>query len=326
LPYYERWMARYPTVEALAQAPLSEVLKLWEGLGYYGRARHLHAAAGVVVAEQDGRLPAEPEALIRLKGIGRYTAAAIASIAYGRPVAAVDGNVIRVLSRLLDIPDDVTSPAVQERLWREAERLLPPGRPGDFNQAMMELGQVICLPALPRCAVCPLHGDCLARQRGTQLERPVRPPRARRPHYQVTAGVIRRADGRFLIAQRPPDGLLGGLWEFPGGKQESGESLEEALRREIHEELGMEIAVGRELVTLDHGYTHFRITLHAFLARHVSGEPRHFGVSDHAWVALDELESYAFAVTDLKIIAQLRREDGRGTRSQLAASHRVAEN
>jgi A/G-specific adenine glycosylase len=306
LPYYERWLARFPTVQALAQASLDDVLKLWEGLGYYSRARHLHASAQVVAEEYGGELPQSAQALQRLKGIGPYTAGAIASIAFNQPVPVVDGNVIRVLSRLVDLEDDVTKTTTKKELWSLAGSLVPAERPGAFNQALMELGQQICVPAAPECHRCPLADLCLARERGTQLERPVRPPRRRTPHYDVAAGVIWREDGRFLIARRPLDGLLGGLWEFPGGKRDPGETLPEALVREIREELALEIAVDRRLVTIKHAYTHFRITLHAFHARYLGGEPQHVGVADHAWVSLEELERYAFAVTDQQIIAALQ--------------------
>lgn len=313
IPYFERWMAWLPTVEALAAADLDEVLKLWEGLGYYSRARHLHEAARTVLEKYGGLLPQSASELRKLKGIGPYTAGAIASIAFGEPEAVLDGNVIRVLSRLTDLEADVTETATRKALWRLAEALVPQTRPGDYNQALMELGQRICTPATPQCHRCPVAEQCLARRRGTQLERPVRPPRKNTPHYDVAAGVIWRDEGRyrtgrFLIARRPLDGLLGGLWEFPGGKQDDGETLPETLRREIAEELAIEIAVGEPLVSVKHAYTHFRITLHAFHAQYVAGRPQHLGVADHAWVTLAEVNDYAFAVTDRKIIASLREE------------------
>lgn len=313
VPYYERWMARFPTVAALAAAPLDDVLKVWEGLGYYSRARNLHAAARTVMADLNGRLPTTAATLQQLKGIGPYTAGAIASIAYDERVPVLDGNVIRVLTRLYDIADDVTQAATRTRLWQLAADLVPAQRPGDHNQALMELGQRVCTPVKPLCLLCPLRDDCLARQRGTQLERPVKPPRQRTPHYDVVAGIIWQdskpaADAHFLIAQRPLDSMLGGLWEFPGGKQEDGETLPAALQREIREELAIEIAVDAPLTSVRHAYTHFRITLHAFHARHLAGSPQHLGVANHAWVTLADLESYAFAVTDRKIIAALRAE------------------
>ena len=307
IPYFERWMAQFPTVSDLATASLDEVLKSWEGLGYYSRARNLHSAAQMVVADFGGEIPQTVAGLLKLKGIGRYTAGAIASIAFDLPAPVLDGNVIRVLTRLYDVADDVTLTATKKKLWALAEAIVPDERPGDFNQALMELGQTVCLPEKAMCLLCPLRKDCLARQRGTQMERPLRPPRKNTPHYDVVAGIIWQPDGeKFLIAQRPLDGLLGGLWEFPGGKQEDSESLPEALVREIEEELGMTIEVGEFLTSIKHAYTHFRITLHAFHATHINGEPQHLGVANHAWVTLADLDDYAFAVTDRKIIATLR--------------------
>lgn len=314
IPYYERWMARFPTVADLAAASLDEVLKLWEGLGYYSRARNLHEAAQVVVAEWGGVLPKTAVDLMTLKGIGRYTAGAVASIAYDEPVPVLDGNVIRVLTRLADIEADVTQSAVKKQLWQLAESLVPAQRPGDYNQALMELGQTVCAPAKPVCLLCPLSGECLARQRGTLLERPVRPPRKRIPHYDVVAGIIWQdgegVDAPFLIAQRPLSGLLGGLWEFPGGKQETGETLPQALEREIKEELAIDIKVGRWQTTIKHAYTHFRITLHAFHAYHLNGTPQNIEAQAHAWVTLADINNYAFAITDQKIIASLKQEMG----------------
>ncbi|MEZ4517913.1 MAG: NUDIX domain-containing protein [Chloroflexota bacterium] len=299
----------------MANAPLDDVLKQWEGLGYYSRARNLHKAAGQVMELFDGKVPGTVPELMQLSGIGRYTAGAIASIAFNQQAPVLDGNVIRVLSRLVDLPDDVTQSATRTTLWQLADDLVPGDRPGEYNEALMELGQQVCLPANPRCLLCPLVHVCLARHRGTQAERPVRPPRKRIPHYDVVAGIIWRdgrpsANGRFLIAQRPLDGMLGGLWEFPGGKQEEGETPEAALQREIQEELAFEIVPGAFLTDVEHAYTHFRITLHAFHAAYDSGEPQHIGVADHAWVTLDDLDAYAFAVTDRKIIAALRAQLG----------------
>ncbi|NKQ34801.1 MAG: A/G-specific adenine glycosylase [Chloroflexi bacterium] len=312
IPYYERWLARFPTVQALAEASLDEVLKLWEGLGYYGRARNLHAAVQMVMNEYDGRIPTTAADLLKLKGIGRYTANAIASIAYNEAVPVLDGNVVRVLSRLTDFAEDVTTTPAKKQLWQMAAKLVPADRPGDYNEAIMELGQTLCLPTKTDCVACPLTAVCLARQRGTQMERPVRPPRKRTPHYDVVAGIIWQngvspgEGGRFLIAQRPLNGLLGGLWEFPGGKQEPDETLPQALEREIREEMDMMIRTDRFLTSIKHAYTHFRITLHAFHATHLRGEPQHIGVADHAWVTLADLDKYAFAVTDQQIIAALR--------------------
>jgi A/G-specific adenine glycosylase len=305
VPYFEAWMAKFPTLESLAAASLDAVLKVWEGLGYYSRARNLHRAARRLVEEQGGQLPDEVGALRKLPGIGRYTAGAIASIAFGRRAAVVDGNVVRVLARLKDLEDDVSLSGTKKAVWGLAESLVPAERPGDYNQALMELGRKVCRPAQPLCHRCPVGEMCEARRAGTQLDRPVRPPRKRTPHVAVTAGVIRRGD-KLLIAQRPLDGMLGGLWEFPGGKREGRESLAACLKREIREELGIEIEVGEKVMAIDHAYTHFRITLHVFECCYQGGEAEPIEVADFAWVSADELGGYAFAVTDQQIIRWLK--------------------
>jgi A/G-specific adenine glycosylase len=261
IPYYERFLARFPTVHTLAAAPLDDVLKLWEGLGYYSRARNLHRAAQMIVAEFDGGFPASVEALRKLPGVGRYTAGAVASLAFGSDVPVLDGNVIRILTRLFDIADDVGAAGTRRALWDLAARLIPAGRAGPWNEGLMEFGRRVCTPQSPDCAACPVAEHCSARREGHQLMRPVKQPKTKTPHYDVTAAVIMDEDGRVLIAQRPPDGMLGGLWEFPGGKREPGESLTDCLRREIREELAVEIAVGEQIGTVRHAYSHFRITL-----------------------------------------------------------------
>ncbi len=306
IPYYQRFLARFPSVEVLAAAPLDAVLKLWEGLGYYSRARHLHAAARKVMSEFDGRIPGTLEGLLSLPGVGRYTAGAVLSIAGGQDVPALDGNVRRVLSRVFAIEEDVTRGAGQRRLQRLAESLLPPGRAGDFNQALMDLGASVCTPRAPSCEACPLAEDCQAHRLGQEEQFPVRRPRRPLPRYEVTAGVIWDGDGRFLITQRLPQGLLGGLWEFPGGKREPGETLEECLRRELAEELDIQVTVGAPLTVVRHAYTHFRVTLHAFHCRWTAGQPRALGCADWRWVTLEDVERFAFSAADHQIIAALR--------------------
>ncbi|MBN1681581.1 MAG: A/G-specific adenine glycosylase [Anaerolineae bacterium] len=310
IPYFERFLERFPTVHALANAPLDDVLKLWEGLGYYSRARNLHRAARMVLNDLNGVFPSTVNALQQLPGVGRYTAGAIASLAFGLDAPLLDGNVIRILTRLFDITGDVGLTATKNTLWELAGRLVPSGRAGPWNEGLMELGRRICSPKSPDCDRCPLSAHCEAYRMGTQHERPVKRPKARTPHYDVTAAVIERDDGSVLIAQRPHDGMLGGLWEFPGGKREPGESLPDCLRREIREELGITIQVGRQLGTVRHAYSHFRITLYAFACRLVSGTPHAIECADWTWATLDELGQYAFPVTDQKIIRMLRNGEG----------------
>ena len=308
VPYYKRFLARFPNVQALAAAPIDEVLRLWQGLGYYRRAHMLHRAAQIVVAEHGGQLPRDPRTLQKLPGVGRYTAGAVASLAYGVDTPALDGNVIRVLARLTDLADDVGRSATQRRLWALAEALLPHGRAAAWNEGLMELGRRVCTPKSPRCAECPLAEHCEARRRGTQAERPLKGRARKLPHYDVTAGVVRGADGRVLIARRPAEKMLGGLWEFPGGKREAGESLPECLRRELREELGIAVEVGEQIAALPHAYSHFRITLYVYECRLVRGEPQCLECADWAWARLDELDGYAFPATDRQIVALLRGE------------------
>ncbi len=305
VPYYERFLARFPTIQALAAAPSEDVLKAWEGLGYYARARNLHVAAQKIVTEHGGELPDTFEGLLALPGVGRYTAGAVASLAFGRDVAAVDGNARRVLARIFAVREDVSRPAAQRELEALATSLLPPGRAGDFNEALMELGATLCTPRVPRCGDCPLRDLCRAYAQGEQESLPVRRPRRKIPHYDVTAAVITH-DGFVLVTQRHADDMLGGLWEFPGGKCEEGETLQECLAREIREELGIEIEVGEPLVVVEHAYSHFRITLHAFLCRSVAGEPRCLDCAAFRWATLTELDALPMSVADRKVASALQ--------------------
>lgn len=313
--YYRRWMAQFPTVAALAAADQQAVLKAWEGLGYYARARNLHKAAQQVVTAFAGAFPADRATLLTLPGIGEYTVGAILSIAYNQPEPILDGNVKRVLSRLADIDQPINETVTLKQLWQLARDLVASAALGDAgacNEAIMELGALICTPTNPRCLLCPLNAHCLAAAHGTQAQRPVMPAKKTTPHYDVAAGVIWQGEpyqSKLLIAQRPPDGMLGGLWEFPGGKLESTDpDLPHCLRREIEEELAIAIEVGAQLTTVKHAYTHFRITLHTFHARYLAGEPQAIGVADWRWVTLDELDAFPFPVTDQKIIGALRKE------------------
>lgn len=299
IPYYERFLERFPDLESLAAADLDSVLKTWEGLGYYARARNLHKAATIVLSDHAGQLPRDAEGLRALPGIGAYVAAAVSSIAFGEPALAIDGNVRRVLSRLLDLPAPTDS-----RLRAVAQGLVGE-RPADVNQALMDLGARLCKPRAPRCPDCPLGRSCRARRHGTIDQRPGRRPSRDRPHHDIAVGVIWR-DDRILIAKRPPEGLLGGLWEFPGGKPEPGESLEAAVVREIGEELDIEVEPGAKIAAVDHAYSHFAITLHAYHCRYRTGTPRPIGCQEFAWVKPDELDRYAFPAANRRVLERLR--------------------
>jgi len=311
IPYYMRFLENYPTIEALADADIDAILKQWEGLGYYSRARNLHKTAQIVTTEHDGTFPNTVKGLRQLPGIGPYTAGAIASIAFDISAPVLDGNVIRVFTRLLDIDEDVTQTATKNKLWDIAEEWVPDKRAGDYNQGLMELGQYTCRPSNPNCAECPIQAHCQAYANGTQNDRPVKKKKAPTPHYDVAAGLIRDSDGRLLIAQRPMDGLLGGLWEFPGGKQEDDETMEACLARELREELAIEVEVGALFVKVKHAFTHFKITLHAFECVYLGATPPHtdpqaLEVRDWAWVTEDDLDNYSFGKADRQVIQALR--------------------
>ena len=305
MEYYPPFLSRFPNVHSLADAPLDDVLKAWEGMGYYGRARNLHRAAKQIAADLDGKLPRTVPQLRRLPGIGAYTAGAIASIAFGLDEPVVDGNVIRVLCRVFALRGDPGRTPVKKKLWALATALIPPGQAGLFNQALMDLGATLCSPKQPRCAVCCLRNGCRALASGRPERLPTKTPRKPTPHYDIVAGVIWKR-GRVLIDRRPPEGLLGGLWEFPGGKIEPGESPEVALRREIREEMGIEVEVGRRLAKIDHAYTHFRITLHVFSCRHTSGRVRPAASTAWKWVLPRNLARYPFPRANQKVVEQLQ--------------------
>ena len=309
IPYFERWMARFPTLEALADASQQEVLSMWEGLGYYSRARNLHRAARIVIAEYAGQLPREAGLLRGLPGIGRYTAGAIASIAFGRDDPSLDGNIRRVLARVFDVREPARSKVGEKMLWELAAENLPPGQAGQYNQALMELGATLCTPRRPKCEQCPLVDICKAYALGVQAERPVKMPKPGIPHHIVTAAVIQR-DGQVLIARRPPDGLLGGMWEFPGGKVQPGEDLRACLKREICEELAVEITIGMEMGVYQHAYTHFRVTLHAFQCGTNGWEPRKLYHTALAWADPDALVEYPMGKIDRQIANDLCKPQG----------------
>ena len=286
LPYYLRFMDQYPTVESLAGARLEEVLKLWEGLGYYARARNLHQASRIVSDRFGGELPRSEKELAALPGIGRYTADALGAIVFHRDALALEANLRRVLTRLFELHIDPRRPEGERELRQRGMAILPKGRASEFNQALMDLGARICTPRSPACETCPLASDCLALQHGTQEQLPIRQPRGPLPLRQAVAAVVREGDN-LLISRRPENGLLGGLWGFPSGYKEQGESNQAALRRVVKEQLGLEIEVELRLPPLAHAYTHFRVDLQPFTCKVRSSDLRER--EDVRWVKLHEL-------------------------------------
>ena len=304
LPYYERFLKRFPTVDALARASDHAVLKTWEGLGYYRRARNLHAAAKAVVSDHGGRVPDDPAVFARLPGVGRYTCGAVQSIAFGHPLAALDGNAIRVLARWFAVTDAVTDAATRRRLWDLAESLVPASAPGDWNQAVMELGSRICTPRSPECLVCPVRTLCAAKRRGIQGRVPVKRKRKPIPHIQVGAGIIWRR-GKVLMCRRPAGKMLAGLWEFPGGKQHDRETIPECIRRELKEECDLDVTVGDHLIDVTHTYSHLRVTLHCHHCRAPRGRVRLLAADEARWVPVEKIPALPLPAADLKILQAL---------------------
>lgn len=308
-PYFNRFVERFPTVHDLAEADQQEVLKVWEGLGYYSRARHLHDAAQLVVDEFDGKVPDTWDDITELKGVGPYTASAILSIAFQKKYAVVDGNVIRVLSRYLGIEDDVRATKTKNAIQEAADELIPEDRPGDFNQALMEVGATICTPSNPDCEKCPLQGGCVAHKTVKTDEIPYKSPKKKRPHHQIGVGIVMNEDKEVLIALRPEDAMLGGMWEFPGGKQEEDEEMEQTVIRELKEELGVDVAITKPFMKLDHAYSHFKITMHAYLCELVDGKPNPQSSQEIKWISIDELEDYPFPKANRQLTDKLMNLD-----------------
>jgi A/G-specific adenine glycosylase len=284
-PYFDRFLARFPDVVSLAAAGIDDVLKLWEGLGYYRRARNLHQAAKIVAARPDGNLPRTAAELARLPGIGAYTSAAIASICHGEPIPVVDGNVIRVGARFLGWSDDFRDPRARERLAAWLEPFIRRAdSAGDFNQALMELGALVCKPVCPVCGACPLRRNCHARHTGRQAKLPVKPARKAAVIRHVAAVRIRDQRGRMLLVRRPDQGLLAGLWELPGGEVD-GRPAPAVVANLILTQTGLRIDTPQPVGELRHAFTHFRQQIHLFDAHRAGGRLRAGLRGTVAWCA-----------------------------------------
>jgi A/G-specific adenine glycosylase len=304
-PYFRRFIERFPTVYALAEASQQEVLAVWEGLGYYSGARHLHSAAQTVVEEYNGKVPDNWDEITKLKGIGPYTAAALLSIAYQKPHAVVDGNVIRVLSRWFGIEDDVRRSSTKNDIQACADELLDKERPGDFNQALMELGALVCTPADPNCGECPLEAGCTAYRQVKTEAIPYKSPAKKVPHHNIGVGILINEREEVLIALRPEEAMLVGLWEFPGGKQEENETIRETIVRELKEELGIKAEIIEPFMQLKHAYSHFKITLHASICKLAEGKPAPKTSQEIKWIPIEQLDAFPFPKANRQLTDKL---------------------
>jgi A/G-specific adenine glycosylase len=304
IPYYRRFLKRFPSLKALSRAKPQSVLKVWEGLGYYTRARNLHRAALQIQIQGGGRFPRTAAEWEKLPGVGHYTAAAIAAIAYNEGTAALDANARRILARVYAYRRGIRDARSQKELSVLYHRARGSAAPGAFFQALMDLGQVVCLPRRPLCAECPISASCLSFKRGLQNQLPLSKRPVSIPHFDVTAALILR-NGKVLIARRPEGKLLGGLWEFPGGKLERGESLPACLRREIKEELGVTVVVREKILVVKHAFSHFRITLHVFRCDSLRGTPKPIGAAAVRWVRIRDLSQFPMGRADRIVAGKL---------------------
>ena len=310
IPYFRRFMKRFPSLRRLAECDLQDVLRAWEGLGYYSRARNLHRAAQIIRDTWGGRVPRTVEGLRALPGVGRYTAAAIASICFGVPVPAVDGNVLRVMARFLGVRQDIRGDRTVRSIERSLCRVIPVSSPGPFNEALMDLGARVCVSRHPRCGTCPLRHECAALRRGWTEKLPVRGRAKTGERRRLVAGIVRRG-GRLLVVQRPDEGMLGGLWEFPGGRREAGESPGKAVARTCHEQAGVRIGAAEPVCKVAHTYSHFSIDVDVYKCRELSRTTVTRGNRRIRWIWPSALRDYPMHTAARKIVHHLGLDEKR---------------
>lgn len=302
IPYFQQFMSRFPTVEALAKADEEEVLKTWEGLGYYSRARNLHEGVREVYAKYDAKVPDNKKDISGLKGVGPYTAGAILSIAYGKAEPAVDGNVMRVLSRILLIEDDIAKAKTRKTFETAVTELIPQDRTSAFNQGLMELGAVVCTPKSPKCLLCPVKDHCQAFREGRQEELPKKGKKKPPKVVPMAVAVVKNEHGEVLIHRRPEKGLLAGLWEFPGFEiSRDGNKMQQLLKL-LEETYGVKAELNRRLRNIQHVFTHLKWEL-AIYEGVLTGSVKESDILK--FVAVQDLEKYPFPVSHQKIIQSL---------------------
>lgn len=306
LPYYRRFLKRFATLYDLASANQQQVLKYWQGLGYYARARNLHKAAVMICKKNGGKIPDDLNEFKKLPGVGDYIGSAVLSIAFNKPLAVVDSNVKRVLARLFCRNWAVNDPAYYIRFKQIADQMLDKKRPGEFNQAVMELGALICTPQKPLCQSCPLQLHCKAFQTGAAGRYPLRRQVKKIPLRHRVAGVIIK-NGKVLITRRPSEGLLGGMWEFPSGAVNSGQKAADACLSTLQTKVNQSVSIKTHLVAVRHTYTHFKLKLDVFICEHTAGRIRLNGPAGFKWVSPQKLKSYPMHKANLKILPALEK-------------------
>ncbi len=305
LPYYFNFLNKFPTIKDLANADLEMVLKMWEGLGYYARARNFHKAAKIVSKQLKGIVPNNFNDFLKLPGVGDYIGSAVQSIVHGHPLAVVDGNVKRVLARLYCLTLPVNKSSSHMHFKKHAQRLLDHTDPGIFNQAVMELGALVCTPKKIQCSHCPVSKFCNSFSSDTVDQYPKRVKTKKVPTHDIAVGIVQKG-GKLLITRRKLDGLLGGLWEFPGGKLNKNETASDACIREIKEETGIIVKIDTHLTTIHHAYTHFKIKMDVFYCHFIQGEIHLNGPIDHHWITLSDIDTFAFPKANKKFIPLIK--------------------
>jgi len=306
IPYYKRWLKKYPTIQHVARSKVDSVLKSWEGLGYYSRARNFKKACVEIVSLHGGKVPKDKETFSKLKGVGPYTLAAVHSIAFHKPIPTIDGNVKRVVSRLQRISTPIVK--AQGQIETYLNGLMCRRSPGDFNQAMMDLGATICKPKNQLCLICPVSKYCDAFKHKDVDKYPVLVKKPHRPHYKIAVGIIWKGD-KILVSKRKAKGLLGGLWEFPGGKIEKGEKPEHCVKREVKEEIGIDVEPIESVGVVKHAFTHFTIEMEGFLCKYKKGKARRIACDDVKWIRFNEMRKYAFPKSNHKLFPLLPSEN-----------------
>ena len=301
-PYYINWIAKYPTIKTVAQSKLDDLLKQWEGLGYYRRVQYFHLACQIVLEKYGGKVPAILEEFIKLPGVGPYTAAAVLSIAYAHPIPAIDGNVVRVVSRLILIQEKF--PRSRQPIFSFLKNIIDVKSPGDFNQAIMDLGRDICRPVKPKCKMCPIQKNCLAYINNLINKYPKLTGRKKRPLYNIAIGVIWKKN-KILVSKRNQNVLLAGMWEFPGGKIKKGETPKSCLIREAKEELNIDILPISYITKIKHSYSHFKIIMKAYNCKYIKGQAMAIECADFKWIKPENLDSLAFPSASKKLFNNL---------------------
>jgi len=294
IPYYQEFLRSFPTISHLSKADLSKVLKAWEGLGYYSRARNLHRASQIVANHFTGRVPDSIRDLLSLPGIGRSTAGAILSFAYNREAPILDGNVKRILCRLFAISGNPVRVETEGLLWGISESLIPKGHSNQFNQALMDLGSMLCTPTDPQCSNCPLRSHCKGKASGDPERYPTKGSKKRIPHINAVSAVIQR-DGKVLLHRRPLEGLLGGLWEFPNWPLNEREKWTDLLVSQVKNKIGLRVKIKRPLGPFHQTFSHFKLTLHVYHCQLVNGEVK------GKWVSLENLSLFPMSSVHRRI-------------------------